>query len=145
METSNTTMQQRPPMIRIRPWAWAREQLFSSPLNALLTVLSVWLLLMAVPALFDWAFLQARFSAQSGQECREVEGACWAFIAEKHRFVLFGTFPYEQQWRPLLAVVVLIALVILSTWRRLWNKWLAVVWLVGMTAVGVLMWGGCLA
>ncbi len=142
METSNTTMQQRPPMIRIRPWAWAREQLFSSPLNALLTVLSVWLLLMAVPALFDWAFLQARFSAQSGQECREVEGACWAFIAEKHRFVLFGTFPYEQQWRPLLAVVVLIALVILSTWRRLWNKWLAVVWLVGMTAVGVLMWGG---
>ena len=142
METSNTTTQQRPPILKVKPLVWVKEQLFSSPTNALLTVLSVWLLLMTVPALFDWAFLQAKFSAQNGQECRQAEGACWAFIAEKHRLVLFGTFPYEQQWRPLLAVIVLVALVILSTLRRLWNIWLIAVWALGMSAVGVLMWGG---
>jgi len=142
--SSNTTEQERPPIIKARPLVWMREQLFNSPTNSLLTVLSVWLLLMAIPALFDWAFMQAKFSAQSGQECRQVEGACWAFIGEKHRLILFGTYPYAEQWRPLLAVVALVALLLLSTWRKLWNIWLLLVWVVGMTIVGVLMWGGVL-
>lgn len=142
--SSNTTEQERPPIIKARPLVWMREQLFNSPTNSLLTVLSVWLLLMAIPALFDWAFMQAKFSAQSGQECRQVEGACWAFIGEKHRLILFGTYPYAEQWRPLLAVVALVALLLLSTWRKLWNIWLLLVWVVGMTIVGMLMWGGVL-
>jgi general L-amino acid transport system permease protein len=32
--------------------------------------------------------------------CREASGACWGFIAEKHRFILFGTYPFEEHWRP---------------------------------------------
>ena len=41
-----------------------------------------------------------------------VGGACWAFIVEKHRLILFGTYPYDEQWRPLLATIILIAVIV---------------------------------
>jgi len=133
-----------PPSGHVGAWAWARSQLFSSPLNALLTILSVWLVLMAVPAVVDWALLSANFTAQNAQECRQSAGACWAFIAEKHRLILFGTYPYEEQWRPLLASLVLIAVIVASGMRRFWNLRLLWVWLAGLAIVAVLMWGGVL-
>jgi len=124
--------------------AWMRSQLFATPANALLTILSAWFLLMAVPAALDWLFLSADFSAESARQCREASGACWAFIGEKHRLILFGTFPYDEQWRPLLATVILISVIICSGMRRFWNPKLLAIWLAGLSAVAVLMWGGVL-
>ena len=131
-----------PPSGHVGAWVWIRTQLFSSPLNALLTVLAAWLVLMAVPALLDWAFFSANFTASTAQECRESGGACWAFIAEKHRLILFGTYPYDEQWRPLLVTVILVAVIVCSGMRRFWNRSLAVIWTVGLAAAAVLMWGG---
>jgi len=122
--------------------AWIRSQLFATPLNALLTVLSVWFLLMAVPALADWLFLSADFSAETARQCREASGACWAFIGEKHRLILFGTYPYDEQWRPLAATVILVSVIICSGMRRFWNPKLGLIWAFGLTAVAILMWGG---
>jgi len=131
-----------PPRNQVGAWAWARAQLFASPLNALLTILSVWLVLMAVPALLEWALIGADFTSSTAQECRQASGACWAFIAEKHRLILFGTYPYDEQWRPLLVTFILVAVIVCSGMRRFWNRWLALIWVVGLTAVAVLMWGG---
>jgi len=142
MTTTENAVAQRPATKTAGPVAWMRANLFNSPVSTILTFLSVWLLLMAIPALFEWGFIQAKFAAANGQECRQVQGACWAFIAEKHRLILFGTYPFEEQWRPMLAVIILIALLILSTWRKLWNLWLIPIWVLGMASVGVLMWGG---
>ena len=61
--TSPNDKRDLPPVVRISALTWMREQLFSSPLNALLTVLSVWLLMMSLPALFEWAFVNANVSA----------------------------------------------------------------------------------
>lgn len=119
-----------------------RDRFFSSIGNSILTILSVWLLLMAIPALFDWGFTRASFYAKNAQECREAGGACWAFIGEKYRFILFGTYPFEQQWRPLVAMLLFVAMLILSTWRRLWNISLLILWTVGLTTAAILMWGG---
>jgi len=119
-----------------------RTHLFATPLNALLTVLSVWLILMFVPAVIDWAFLSASFDAANAQECRAVSGACWAFIKEKHRLILFGLYPYDEQWRPLLVIFILTGTLIFSAIPRFWKPSLALVWLVSLTSVGVLMWGG---
>jgi general L-amino acid transport system permease protein len=69
-------------------------------------------------------------------------GACWAFIHEKFRFILFGTYPYEEQWRPFFAVLIFLALILASCDRRLWGRRLVLLWLAGLAAVGVLMWGG---
>jgi general L-amino acid transport system permease protein len=71
-----------------------------------------------------------------GQGARK-PGVC----RRKLRFILF-TFPYAEQWRPLLVVVIFVALILLSCDRRLWGRRLPVLWLLGLGAVGVLMWGG---
>ncbi len=51
---------------------------------------------MAVPALLEWAFFEADFNAANAQECRASGGACWAFIIEKHRLILFGTLSVRR-------------------------------------------------
>ncbi|WP_460873329.1 amino acid ABC transporter permease [Paralcaligenes ginsengisoli] len=133
-----------PPDAHRGVWAWCRNRLFSSPLNTVLTVLLVWLLLMFVPGLVDWALVNANYTAGSAQECRAATGACWAFIVEKHRLILFGTYPYDEQWRPLLATVILIAVIVCSCMRRFWRPALGAIWAVALAAVAVLMWGGVL-
>ncbi|OVZ60223.1 amino acid ABC transporter permease [Pigmentiphaga sp. NML080357] len=118
--------------------------MFSSPLNTVLTLLVAWLLLMIVPALVEWGLVRATFVASSAQACRDAGGACWAFIAEKHRLILFGLYPYDEQWRPLVASALLIGAVVASCLRRFWNKWLALIWIAALVATGILMWGGVL-
>ena len=39
------------------------------------------------------AAVDAVWRAPDPRACREAHGACWAFIGEKHRFILFGTYP----------------------------------------------------
>jgi general L-amino acid transport system permease protein len=133
-----------PPYVQRGVLGWLRVSLFSSPLNTLLTVLVAWLLLMTIPAMIEWLFIRADFNATSAQECRASGGACWAFIAEKHRLILFGVYPYDEQWRPLLASVVLVAVIVCSCVRWFWKPFLGLIWVVALTIVGVLMWGGVL-
>ena len=91
----------------------------------------------------DWALLHAVWQPDSNA-CRAAQGACWGFIAEKHRFILFGTYPYEQHWRPALASLFLVLLWLLSAWRIFWKWWLVLLWLAGLSVIGILMWGGVL-
>jgi len=123
---------------------WMRENLFSSWGNTLTTlVIAVLIWKLALPFL-DWALVKAVWWSPDGTACREAKGsgACWALIADKHRFMLFGTYPFEEQWRPLLASLTFIALYVVSALRACWRPWLALVWLGGLAAIGVLMWGG---
>lgn len=131
-----------PPVVQQGIIGWMRSSLFSSPLNTLLTVFVAWLLLMVIPALVEWLFIKANFDATSAQECRASGGACWAFIIEKHRLILFGVYPYDEQWRPLLATVLLIGVMICSAIRWFWRPSLILIWVLTLTAVAVLMWGG---
>lgn len=137
-----TTVTASPPVTHEGVIGWLRARLFSSPLNTLLTVLVAWLLLMAIPALVEWLFIKADFNATTAQQCRESGGACWAFIVEKHRLILFGVYPYVEQWRPLLASLVLIAVIVCSCIRWFWRPALALIWVSALVIVGILMWGG---
>jgi general L-amino acid transport system permease protein len=130
------------PIAHAGPIAWLRTRLFASPLHILLTILIAWLLLFSIPALVEWLLIKANFSATTAQECRASGGACWAFIREKHRLILFGTYPYDEQWRPLIATIVLLAVIICSGIRRFWTPRLLLLWVFGLAAVAVLMWGG---
>jgi len=69
-------------------------------------------------------------------------GACWSFIYEKWRFILFGIYPPDQHWRPAVVIFLIVALLVASCDRRLWNWLLPAIWMAGMAAVAVLMWGG---
>lgn len=140
MSTASETM--APPANSTGPIAWVKERLFSTPLNAILTLLSVWLVLMALPPFIEWAFIKASFTAATSQECRAGGGACWAFIGKKYRLMMFGLYPYDEQWRPLIAAILLIAMIIVSCMPRFWNQSLLYIWVGGLVTVSILMWGG---
>jgi general L-amino acid transport system permease protein len=120
---------------------WIRENLFSGWLSGAATLLIVFLLWRTVPPFVDWAFLEAVWRPDS-KACRATEGACWGFIADKHRFILFGTYPYDEHWRPAVSSVLLVGLWIWSCFRRNWSRLLIPVWLGGLTVIGFVMWGG---
>ena len=139
---ASTTESLPPPTSQTGPIAWMRERLFSSPLNTILTILSVWLVITAVPPLVEWGLIQAHFHAAASSECRGQPGACWAFIGEKYRLIFFGLYPYAEQWRPLIAAILLVAMIVISCMPRFWKPRLLAIWVVGLVVVGVLMWGG---
>jgi len=123
---------------------WLRAQLFSNWSSSLATLGLLYLSLKFVPALLDWALVRAVWSPHNAALCREVagQGACWAFVADKYRFILFGTFPASEQWRPAVAIAILLALYALSALQILRRSHVLQIWLVGLTAIGVAMWGG---
>src|SRR5207248_10559588 len=134
---------QRPPVASTGVIGWLRANLFNSVFNTILTLLAVYLLASVIPPLIRWGLVDAIWSAPNGQACRGA-GACWAFVAEKIRFILFGRFPYGEQWRPLLVVAIFIGLILASCDRRMWGRRLLLLWPAGLVVVGVLMWGGIL-
>lgn len=134
-------------------WLWIRNNLFAGRTgslqfyaNSLATILLAVAIAWLTYRFVSWAFVGA-YWALGGQDtriCRDnrESGACWALITETHRFILFGTYTYEEQWRPLLVIVIFCALYGVSAIRSFWNARLAVIWIVGLLAIGILMWGG---
>lgn len=127
---------------------WLRANLFSSWTNTITTLVLVYLIVKAAIWFLSWALFNAVWTVpgQNTEACRAVHGtgACWALIHEKFRFILFGLYPYEQQWREGLAILIFIALYVISSQRRFWSLRLLYVWIVGLGAIGVLLWGGVL-
>ncbi|OGA73370.1 MAG: amino acid ABC transporter permease [Betaproteobacteria bacterium RIFCSPLOWO2_12_FULL_65_14] len=122
---------------------WLRDNLFAGWINTIVTLGLALLLVKVLPSLVDWAFLDAVWRPDS-KACRAGAGACWGFISEKHRFILFGTYPYDEHWRPGAATAILLGLWIFSALRMSWRWWLTLVWLAGLALIGTLMWGGVL-
>lgn len=121
--------------------AW-RQELWGSPLRIASTVALVLLFAWAGVHAVDWAVLHAVFRPDA-DACRAVQhGACWGVIAEKWRPILFGRYPYEDQWRPAIAVTVLSLTTMLSAWPRTWRWWLLPLWVVALGFFAVLMRGG---
>jgi len=142
----------RPPILAVGPLAWLKANLFSSWISTAVTLALVYLLVRWAIGFVDWAFVNAIWSVPvtaqgpQTQACRALDGAgaCWAVITEKHRFILFGTYPYEEHWRPALCILLFIGLYIVSAMRRFWRPVLGLIWLVTLVLIGVLMWGGVL-
>lgn len=125
----------------VRRW---RLRLFDGPVNSLLSLLVLYLLARFVPGLLDWALIKASFLAPDDRVCQAAGGACWAFIGDWFRFILFGRFPYDEQWRPALVLAIFAALLLASFARRLPARALLLSWIGGLAAVLVLMGGGVL-
>jgi general L-amino acid transport system permease protein len=129
-----------PPISDAGALGWMRKNLFSSWGNGITTVVLLVAVVWFLQGFLNWALFTAIFTAPSGQACRG-HGACWALIHEKYRFIFFGTFPYEQQWRPLLAIVAMLAMLLTSADRRMWNSRLIWIWTIGSFVTFLLMFG----
>lgn len=135
--------QERPPALSVGPLGWLRANLFNNWYNTLLTLVIVWLLVQSVPPVLNWAIFSAVWEG-TAQECRALGGACWPFVEEKWRFIVFGTYPPAERWRPSFAILIIVGLLAASCNRNFWRPWLAGVWLIGMAAVFGLLYGGFL-
>lgn len=131
----------KPPVSEVGFVGWIKSNLFNGWFNSILTICVTYLLWLTIPPFVDWAFINSSWITSS-EECKAGTGACWSVITANIRFILFGFYPHELQWRPLLAVVILIALLLYSQNRKNWKKSLAYAWLLGLFTMGVLLKGG---
>ncbi len=130
----------------MRAIVWARANLFNGIWNSILTLVVVVLIARGLWEVVQWGVIDAVWSAPDGRACRALSndaGACWAFIGQWNRFILFGRYPYDAQWRPLLVVILFMVLVLASCDRRMWRAGLlAGMWIFGLAACFILMGGG---
>ena len=131
----------KPPVTSVGVIGWTRAKLFNSWFNSILTLITLFLLWKIIPPFVNWALIDSVWFT-TGAECRDASGACWSVIPANLRFILFGFYPYDLQWRPLLAMVLLVGLLFYSRNRAHWKKSLLYAWLIGLAVMGLLMRGG---
>jgi general L-amino acid transport system permease protein len=87
-----------PPSTAIGPLAWLRKNLFSGPINSVLTILLGAALVWVFVRVADWALTDAR----------------WGVITSNLRLFLIGQYPMDEAWRIWLALAMLSVLAGLS-------------------------------
>lgn len=140
---------QDPPLTEKGAIKWLRENLFSGWFNTILTLVGLWIIWSLFSAALPW-FLNGVWNASSLQECRAIvaeragpdaSGACWAMIRERWHQFLFGFYPQDQYWRPILAFVLLFVAIAPVLFLQLPRKMLWFSILYPATAF-FLLWGG---
>lgn len=140
---------QKPPGVQTGIVLWMREKLFSSWLNAALTLVAVYAVYSILATVGPW-FYRSVWTGSSLTECRAtlaatygegVSGACFAVIRERWQQILFGFYPRELYWRPTLTLV----LMLIALWPVLFSSApRGVLWFsAAFPAVAFwLLWGG---
>ncbi|MBX9816522.1 MAG: amino acid ABC transporter permease [Burkholderiaceae bacterium] len=124
--------------------AWIRSNLFGDWKTTVGTLLVAAVLLKVLPPFLQWAILNAVWTAQFELCNAEGAGACWGVVSEKFRIIIFGRYPFEEQWRPLISTVLLCALLAGSCMRSFWKAWLLPLWIAVLAFFFVVMYGGML-
>ena len=131
----------KPPVTSLGVPGWIKRNLFNGWLNSILTIIVLALLFKTVPPFLKWALWDS-YWLPSGAGCRDGLGACWSIVTGNLRFIIFGFYPHDLQWRPLLAMALLVFLLFYSRNRNHWGRGLGWGWLAGLVAMGLLMRGG---
>ena len=140
---------QAPPLTEKGAIKWLRENLFSGWFNTILTLVGLWAIYSLISASLPW-WLNGVWNASSLGECREIvaaaagpdaTGACWAMVRERWHQFLFGFYPQEQYWRPILAFVLLFVAIAPVLFQALPRRmmWLSVFY---PAVAFFLLWGG---
>lgn len=104
-----------PPLTQKGAVKWLRENLFSGPLNSVLTILGLIALFLVLKGAVPW-LLHSVWDANSLGECRDIveerwgegaSGACWAMVKARWHQFIFGFYPQDIYWRPTAAFLLL--------------------------------------
>jgi general L-amino acid transport system permease protein len=121
--------------------AWVRANLLHDWRTTLSTVLIGGLLLWYLPQFISWALFRANWLANV-EACRAPgAGACWGVVTEKYRLIILGRYPFDQHWRPVVATLLMLALLVVSCMRAFWRPALALLWVAVLAAFFALMYG----
>jgi len=87
----------KPPIGQSGVLYWLHKNLFSTPFNVALTLLTAYFLYQIVPPLFSWLMVDSVFVADSRDHCRELgSGACWGFIGKRLGQFTYGFYPHDE-------------------------------------------------
>ena len=119
--------QSAPPGSTVGPGAWMRANLFATRRDTALTIAALLAIAGLAYAFLPW-FANGVWNAGSVAECREIldgrHGACFAVIVARFEQLMFGFYPPDQHWRPILALALFlpaVAPVLGEGWvRRFW-------------------------
>ncbi len=99
-------------------WHWLKKNLFATPKDIVLTLVAVTFLVWAIPHLVNWLFIEAVWNGTDRTFCAtKVQGgtqpdgwnaACWAFVRAKFVVFMFGLYPPDERWRPILVAILMI-------------------------------------
>ena len=102
--------------------AWIRKNLIATPKDVLLTIISLAVLAYVLPSIFQWLFIDAVWTGSDRTACLSAAqggaiadghvGACWAFVGAKFQQFIFGRYPLEEQWRPMLVMIMFVVLMV---------------------------------
>lgn len=118
-----TLEQEAAPLSVAGPVAWIRNNLFSGPVNSLMTLVCLYIVVTSVPDLVRFYLIDAVWSGTSRDACladkvgRPV-GACWAYIADRYQYFIYGSYPLPQRWR----VNIVFAMFALGVVWMLWDN-----------------------
>jgi general L-amino acid transport system permease protein len=94
-----------PPRSEAGPMAWIRKNLFATPVDSALTVISLLAVAWFLPQILDWSLFNAVWtgadrtacltSDQGGTLPADWSGACWAFVSAKFPIFMFGRYPID--------------------------------------------------
>ncbi|RWH74063.1 MAG: amino acid ABC transporter permease [Mesorhizobium sp.] len=102
--------------------AWIRKNLIASTGDTILTIIGIVLVAMILPQVINWAFISAQWTGTDRTVCATVaqggiqpdgwSGACWAFVNAKFGQFMFGRYPIDERWRPILVAILFVALLV---------------------------------
>ncbi len=111
-----------PPVNESGAFFWLKQNLFATPKDTILTLISLLALGWFLPPMIDWLFIDAAWTgggrgvcatvAQGGSQPEGWSGACWAFVGAKLDQFAFGRYPLEERWRPMLVAILLVLLLV---------------------------------
>ena len=97
-----------PPISQTGFFGWIKENLFSSWINSLLTVLGLYVLYATVPPFIRWSIIDANWAGLTRESCEETLGACWVFIRVRIGLLFYGFYPDPERWRIDLAALLFV-------------------------------------
>ena len=131
-----------PPATSVGAIGWLRSNLFSSWANGILTLLCAYLLILAVPPIIQWVFLDADWVGDSRDACTS-GGACWVFVNVRFNQFMYGLYPESEYWRINLAAVLIVVLAIpLFIERFRYKLWLGAFIIFGYPVIAYFLFSG---
>ncbi|MFK7746634.1 MAG: amino acid ABC transporter permease [Roseobacter sp.] len=103
--------EREPPYAASGPIKWARENLFATPANSLLTIVAAYFIYLILTSTLPW-IMNGIWTTSSLAACREIldgaTGACFSVLTERWNQLIFGfQYPTELYWRPTLAFLLM--------------------------------------
>jgi len=79
----------------------------SNNINAILSLIVIFILIKYIPPLLNWSFFDANFLGSTKKDCTG-DGACWVFVRVWFNRFMYGMYPDAEQWRINISFIALL-------------------------------------